>query len=346
MAEKISQVAGAPGAPSRAELVLSAVTHVLRPLVELLLVSGVKHAAIDEALRELLVEVARRQVPGAAQSRAVSRISVATGIHRKDVKRLLTTAGRTAELGRRTASSEAFTRWLTDTRFLDARGRPRALLRQADEAGGPSFELLARETSRDVHPRTILDELLRLKLAVVDADDHVRLLTDAFVPAAGEREMFHFLSQNVGDHLCAAVANVEGQGDRFLEQAVFADELSEESVADIEQLARDHWQRLLREVVPRLQALVDRDRAEGRPARRRARIGMYSYAASMDESRSDASPVPPAAEGTSTAAATGTSTAARKAKPAPVARARKPGEARPRTLRSRATTRTRKGPAE
>jgi len=305
--------------------VLSAVTHVLRPLVELLLASGVKHAAIDEALRELLVEVARRQVPGAAQSRAVSRISVATGIHRKDVKRLLTTPGRTAELGRRTASSEVFTRWLTDTRFLDAHGRPRALARQADDSAGPSFELLARETSRDVHPRTILDELLRLKLARLDADDHVRLLTDAFVPAAGEREMFHFLAQNVGDHLSAAVANVEGPPDRFLEQAVFADELSEESVVRIEQLARAHWQRLLREVVPQLQALVDRDRADGRPARRRARIGMYSYAASMDDPQPGASPDPPAAD---------------------AAAAEQPGRSKPRPARSRTTAKTRKDSAE
>jgi hypothetical protein len=281
--DKSKAVADNSAAPSRAQLVLAAATRVMRPLVELLLANGVKHAAIDEVLRELLVQAAREQVPGAAESRAVSRISVATGIHRKDVKRLLTTPGRVAELGQRSASAEVFTRWLTDERFVDRKGRPATLPRQAVDGGKPSFDLLARETSRDVHPRTILEELVRLKLARVDEADRVSLLTDAFVPTAGAREMLHYLAENVGDHLSAAVANVEGLEDRFLEQAVFADELSEESAQEIEKLAREHWRRLLRDMAPRLQALVDRDRERGLPARRRARVGMFSFATNMDE---------------------------------------------------------------
>ncbi len=272
-----------PPAATRAQLALNAATRVLRPLVELLLANGVKHAEIDEALRELLVQSARSQVPGAAESRAISRISVATGIHRKDVKRLLTTPGRVDELGQRSPSAEVFTRWLTDKRFLDRRRRPVALPRQAQDGGGVSFELLARETSRDVHPRTILDELVRLGLAHVDAADRVRLLTDAFVPTADAREMLQFLADNVGDHLAAAVANVQGPGDRFLEQAVYADELSEESLREIEALARERWQALVREFAPRLQALVERDRRKKRPAGMRARVGMYSFATKMDE---------------------------------------------------------------
>ena len=273
-----------PAGPTRAQLVLSASTRVLRPLVELLLANGVKHAEIDEALRELLVQVAREQVPGAGESRAISRISVATGLHRKDVKRLMTTPGRLAELGRRSASSEVFTRWLTDERFLDRRGHPATLPRQAAANGEqPSFELLARETSRDVHPRTILEELVRLRLARVDEADRVSLLTDAFVPSTGDRDMLHFLAENVGDHLSAAVANVNGPDDRFLEQSVFADELSEASIRQIEKLARKHWQALLRELAPKLQEMVDRDREKTRGANMRARIGMYSFATRMDE---------------------------------------------------------------
>lgn len=284
MSDDQNEVDGASSAaPTRAQLVLSASTRVLRPLVELLLANGVKHAEIDEALRELLVQAARAQVPGAAEARAISRISVATGIHRKDVKRLLTTPGRLAELGQRSASSEVFTRWLTDQRFLDARGRPATLPRQSADGAKPSFELLARETSRDVHPRTILDELVRLKLARVDEADRVSLLTDAFVPAAGVREMLHFLAENVGDHLRAAVTNVQGQEDRFLEQAVFADELSEASIREIEKLARKRWQAMVRELAPKLQAMVERDRKKGRGANMRARIGMYSFANRMDE---------------------------------------------------------------
>jgi hypothetical protein len=95
--------------------------------------------------------------------------------------------------------------------------------------------------------------------------------------------MLHFLAENVGDHLSAAVANVHDREDRFLEQSVFADELSEASIRQIEKLARRHWQTLLRELAPKLHDMVERDREKGQRANMRARIGMYSFATRMDE---------------------------------------------------------------
>ena len=70
-------------------LALAAAAQVLRPLVDLLMAHGVQFGALSELLKQLLVDAARRRVPGAAQDRAVSRISVATGIHRKEIKRLI-----------------------------------------------------------------------------------------------------------------------------------------------------------------------------------------------------------------------------------------------------------------
>ena len=80
------------------------------------------------------------------------------------------------------------------------------------------------------------------------------------MPAAEQGEILRFLADNLHDHVAAAVTNVEGGADRFLEQALFADELHPESVVQIERLARQHWQRLLRELTPQLQAMGDTDR--------------------------------------------------------------------------------------
>jgi hypothetical protein len=270
--------------PKPEDLVLAAVAQILRPLVGLLLAHDVKYGSLIELIKRLMVEGARERVPGAGGERAVSRVSVATGIHRKEVKRLLETPGEEAPLAGRSLAAEAFTRWVTDPRFHDAHGRPAPLPRQTGDAAAESFETLARSVSRDVHPRTLLEELLRLRMVSL-VEDRVAITTDAFVPAAEQGEILRFLADNLHDHVAAAVTNVEGGADRFLEQALFADELHPESVVQIERLARQHWQRLLRELTPQLQALVDEDRADPKTADARVRIGMYSYSAPMNPAR-------------------------------------------------------------
>lgn len=283
-----------PDPASRADdRVVGAVAQILRPLIGMLLAHDVKYGQLIELVKRLMVEGARERVPGAGGDRAVSRVSVATGIHRKEVKRLLAAGGEEPPLAGRSLAAEVFTRWLTDPRFLDDDGRARTLPRQASDAKGESFESLARSISRDVHPRTLLEELLRLRMVALH-DEEVSVIAQAFVPAAEQHEILRFLADNLHDHVAAAVTNVEGGADRFLEQALFADELSPASAAAVERLARQHWQRLLRELTPQLQALVDQDRDAGGPADTRVRIGMYSYAAPMSPGAASPAPAPSA----------------------------------------------------
>jgi hypothetical protein len=89
--------------------------------------------------------------------------------------------------------------------------------------------------------------------------------------------MVRFLGENVGDHLAGAVANVLGDGTQHFEQAVFADGLSEQSMAEFRSLVKAQWQSLREAMVPALQALIDADRRTGRPQDQRLRIGLYTY---------------------------------------------------------------------
>ncbi|MFO0462221.1 MAG: hypothetical protein ACK50I_23970, partial [Burkholderiales bacterium] len=124
-----------------------------------------------------------------------------------------------------------------------------------------------------------------------EAVDTVSLRADAYVPAGRIGELLGFLGDNVGDHLAAAHANVaatlraadEGEAPRppFVEQALFADELSKASAEHAAGRAREFWQTLLRALAPELQRLEDADRTAGRPTDHRIRIGLYSYVAPM-----------------------------------------------------------------
>jgi hypothetical protein len=114
-------------------------------------------------------------------------------------------------------------------------------------------------------------------LASLDEDtDTVSLIRDSFVPRKDRSRLFGFLGSNVGDHMAAAVANVLSDKPPHLEQAIFADDLSEASAAAVRGLVATQWKELLSGLVPKIQALVEADATAGRAANRRVRVGLYS----------------------------------------------------------------------
>ncbi len=82
------------------------------------------------------------------------------------------------------------------------------------------------------------------------------------------------------------MANVLGDKRKHFEQALFADELSDASIAAAKKLVNAQWRVLTAALVPELEELVRADRraserAKTRRAERRLRIGLYSYDEAM-----------------------------------------------------------------
>jgi len=280
--------ARAPAPSDEQEALLAALRRVAEPLATLAVQRGLPYATVDELLRRAFVGAADAAHPDMLPHRKVSRLATATGINRREVSRLLGVlrdAKASQQLPRRSLASEVFAHWMSDARYRDRRGEPKALRRQGR---APSFESLAQEITRDVHPRSLLDELLRLKLAQLnDENDTVALVRDAFVPSGDRVRMLQFLGHNVGDHLSGAVANVLGDGRRHFEQAIYAEGLSEASVQEVWQHIGELWKGLLAALVPALEGKVERDKPhEG--ATHRLRLGVYTF----DENTAAA--VPPA----------------------------------------------------
>lgn len=274
--------AAAPATPASAATatspaLLGALATLLEPLASLAVTRGVPFAALEDLLKAAFVEAARRAQPESAGLRIVSRVATATGLTRREVTRLLLTEGGPPP-ARPSPATEVFTRWLADPALRDRRGRPLTIPRQGP---APSFEALARSVTQDVHPRSLLEELGRLGLVALDGagsdDERVRLLRDSVVATGDSERAYGFLGTNVGDHLRAGVENVLAETPPHVEQAVFADELSEASMIVFRDLAKAQWKLLLDATVPALQALVDGDAAAGRPRDRRVRIGLYTY---------------------------------------------------------------------
>jgi hypothetical protein len=179
---------------------------------------------------------------------------------------------------RRSPALQAFARWNADPAYLDAQGRPLVLARQGAEA---SFEQLAASITKDVHPRSLLDDLLRLQLVRLDSSkDTVCIHQDAYAPRDDVVRMLGYLRSNVGSHLKTAVGNVIAAQPAQFEQAIYAHGLSAESLQDMNRLVTAQWLALTRALVPELQRRIDADAPQGESPEPpgSVRIGLFVHA--------------------------------------------------------------------
>jgi Family of unknown function (DUF6502) len=258
---------------------LAAVQAVLTPLAQLALAQGLPFGTLEELLKQAFVDEADRAHADLLPHRRVSRVSTATGIHRREVTRLIQEL-REGRLGqpreKRSVPNEVAMQWQTAARFRDRQGLPLDLPRNATADGRPSFEELAHSVTRDVHPRSLLDELVRRNMARVDGD-LVRLQCDAILPRGDSARLMRVLGNNVGAHLAAAVENVQAEQPPHLERAVYAHGLSDASLQELRTLVSVQWQALSHALVPALTAMVQRDGNTAGPTHR-VRLGLYHYA--------------------------------------------------------------------
>jgi hypothetical protein len=258
----------------------AALAGLVAQVARLAVARGLPAAPVEEMLRAAFVQAAAAAHPGLPEHRKVSRIATTTGLNRREVTRLV--QQREAALPPRPHTSPAgqlFALWRNQPAWRGADGQP---LRLPRLGSGASFEALAQQVTRDVHPRSLLDELVRLGLVQWDeAADTVALASERFVARGDALRQLGLLGDNVGDHLRAAVDNVladaAGESPRHVEQAVFAWGLSSESLAALQPLVRGQWQQLVQVLAPALRERVEADAATDPTPAGRLRIGLYAY---------------------------------------------------------------------
>lgn len=259
---------------------IQAAQRLLRPLARLLMAFGVNYPAFVNLAKGVFVDVAARDFPDGGELITDSQVSILSGVHRREVKRL-----RAEMLQQRLPSGVAsmggqvVARWCAEARYLDGQRRPMPLPRLASKGGDISFEKLVESVSKDIRARAVLDEWLRLGVAHLDEQDRVNLVEHAFIPVRGLDEKAFFFGKNLSDHMAASAHNLmEGQPP-FLERCVYYDGLSRESVEKLRVLTRELAVSALQEVnriaLELQQADVGKEAAD-----QRMTFGVYFYAES------------------------------------------------------------------
>jgi Family of unknown function (DUF6502) len=265
-------------APPKA--LVKALRQVLYPLVRLMLARGVTYPFLAELLKGVFVDVAERDFRIGDKPQTDSRISLLSGVHRKDVRRLRQLARTQEETTPAAVSlgSQLVAAWTGLPQFLDQEGHPLPLPRLASSAGDISFEGLVAGVSKDIRSRAVLDEWLRLGVVRVDDQDRVTLNSEAFVPQKGFEEKMFYFGHNLHDHAAAAAHNVMGEGTPYLERSVHYDALSPASIAQLAQLAERAGMQAALSVNRKAMELEKRDAGESEP-KQRLTFGIYFYTA-------------------------------------------------------------------
>ena len=256
----------------------ASILKLLRPLVRLLLRNGISYGDFADLSKWVFMDVATKEfgVPGRKQT--VSRVSVITGLTRKEVSRLqkIETPDDSAVSHQYNRAARVIAGWMRDKRFLDKKGLPASL---HFDQGKHSFSKLVREHSGDIPPRAILDELIRVGTVSKDEDGKISLVTDGYVPRTGEMGKLHILGTDVQLLLSTIDHNLQ-QGSltpRF-QRKVSYNNLPVEALTDFRSISAEKSQALLMELDREL-SQQDRDLnpdVKG-TGRKEAGLGIYYF---------------------------------------------------------------------
>lgn len=256
--------------------VILAISKLLRPLVRLLLSFRIAFPQFAELLKSIYVDVANNEFMLDNKPQTDARLSLLTGIHRKDIKRLrnqrieegtpsvISTGGRLAA------------RWVSESKYRNDENAPLALPLKG-KAGEPSFESLVLDVfKQDIRPRVILDEWLNLGVVSMSKDEIITLNTQAFIPSKGLEEKAFFLGHNLADHFSASTHNLLDKQPAFFERCIYYDGLGDDSIEELRELAAKRGMETLMALNDRAMSLKTKDMAKTQN-KHRLNIGLYVY---------------------------------------------------------------------
>lgn len=245
--------------------VLKQMAAIVRPLVRLCIRAGVTYPALSELLKEVYVHVADQEFSLPDKGQTDSRLSVITGVHRREVKRLRAHAmpqdliSESASL-----SSLLIAKWLADPAFALPDGSPRPLMRSGDPSGYAGFDDLVSSVTKDIRPRAIFDDWVDRGIVRLAEDSRIHLSTEVYGPKSNDEEKLYYFGRNLRDHIEASVSNVmTTSATPFFERAVHYDSLSESESADLIQKSNAAAMTILKQVNAQAHEIVSHDEHDG-----------------------------------------------------------------------------------
>ena len=220
----------------------------LKPLIKLLINQGVSYSGFLDMLKTTYVEVAEESFTLESKRQTDSRISLLTGVHRGDVKKIRSElkASLSDKEIKASKSAQIMAIWTGHQAYLDSDGKPASLAITSND-NERSFEELVLSVSKDKHPRSVLDDWLSQDRIVIN-DNKVSLKEIAYVPSKDFEEKLFFAGKNIGEHLSVVAHNLANVEHPKFDRAVYYSHLSQASAEQLENNAKTKLMSVLVEI--------------------------------------------------------------------------------------------------
>lgn len=252
------------------ETTLEHVISIMPQIIHWLIQSGIGYNEFSSALKTLFYNEAIKELDEIKQKKTDSAISLLAGLNRRDIRAFSQTYGEYVLV-------DQFNLQLpisVPARVVGIWIAQKLPLKIPFYGDKNSFEGLVKQISSEKHPKSILLELKRLGI-VKEESESIVLQNSSFTPNPQADESKQLFTQNISDHLAAGISNLT-KNKNFLEQAIFADELTQESVEKLNQLSIDLWNMMSKAIVS---AAIDycKNDEQSSDANKRFRLGIYQY---------------------------------------------------------------------
>ena len=193
----------------------------LRPVVSFLLKCGMSWREFANLAKSVFVEVATDEYGIRGRPTNVSRVSLLTGISRKEVSRQreLLANEEPPPPNKTSDATRLLSGWHQDPDFVNAEGKPRAL---DAEGEGDGFPELCRRYASEVPASTILKELKRVGAVETDSDGRLRARLRYYMPTQYDPQWVMnagSLLTDIGNNINYNLVVGEQQPTRFLGRA-------------------------------------------------------------------------------------------------------------------------------
>jgi hypothetical protein len=247
----------------------------LRPIVLLLLKCGMTWKEFSDLSKRVFVEVATDEFGIRGRPTNVSRVSILTGISRKEVshqrKRLAEVAP--PQGAKTNDATRLLSGWFQDPDFCNPSGVPLPL---PERGKAPSFESLFERYGGDTPFQTLLKELKSAASIAVDGAGRLTASRRYHMPAAMSDENIRVFGANLFDHARTLERNVAGrEGQKSFEGNATDDRIRASDAGEFRSFVNERSQRFLEEI----DAWLHRHRITGKDNdTRTARLGVGIYA--------------------------------------------------------------------
>ena len=188
--------------------ILKALLMCLKPIAKIMLQCGIGYRAFAEVAKTAFVDVATSDYGVRGRPTNMSRVAVMTGLTRKEVRRLRDESknGHSPAENVTTPMALIIHKWVSDSDYLDADGRP-AELPFDGESG--SFKSLVKKYGGDIPPGAIRTELKRVGCVEEMQNGRLVLVKRAFRPSDTEDRVLNFLLKSVYPALANSAHNLD-----------------------------------------------------------------------------------------------------------------------------------------